>query len=135
MSEKKVQGLTKEQKQEAKNKLKDMAMKEAGVSAEDVKKVQEMFELAKMPITLKGKDIKLGEGEVDFRKLSQENQMQMMFRYLTLNNIYLKDLCTSMIDLMKLMMVSLSKSGVEDITKAIEDIENKLRKEAQSKLN
>lgn len=135
MEKTEVKGLTKEEKAKAKDQLKQQALKESGVSEEDAKKVTELFDLAQMPITLKDKDIKLGKGEVDFRKLSDENKFQMLFRFLTLNNIYLKDIRDSFVDVLKLIMIALGKQGVNDITQAIEDLENQLRKEAQSKLN
>lgn len=130
-----VKGLTKEEKQKAKQQLKEQALKESGVSEQDAKKITELFDLAQLPIVLKDNDIKLGKGEVDFRKLSDENKWQMIFRFLTLNNLYLKDIRDSFIDVLKLFMISLGKQGVSDITKAIEELENKLREETNQKLN
>lgn len=130
-----VKGLTKEEKTKAKQQLREQALKESGVSEQDSKKITELFDIAQMPITLNDKDIKLGKGEVDFRKLSDENKWQMIFRFLTLNNLYLKDIRDSFIDVLKLFMISLGKQGVSDITKAIEELENKLREETNQKLN
>lgn len=130
-----VKGLTKEEKTKAKQQLREQALKESGISEENAKKITELFDIAQMPITLNDKDIKLGKGEVDFRKLSDENKWQMIFRFLTLNNLYLKDIRDSFIDVLKLFMISLGKQGVSDITKAIEELENKLREETNNKLN
>lgn len=135
MEKTEVKGLSKEEKAKAKEQLRQQALKESGVSEEDAKKITDLFDLAQMPITLKDKDIKLGKGEVDFRKLSDENKWQMIFRYLTLNNLYLKDIRDSFIDVLKLIMIQLGKQGVSNITKAIEELEEKLREDAQSKLN
>lgn len=135
MEKTEVKGLSKEEKAKAKEQLRQQALKESGVSEEDAKKITDLFDLAQMPITLKDKDVKLGKGEVDFRKLSDENKWQMIFRYLTLNNLYLKDIRDSFIDVLKLIMIQLGKQGVSNITKAIEELEEKLREDAQSKLN
>ena len=129
--EQKVKGLTKEQKSTAKQKMKDIAMKELKVSPEEMKKIEEMAAIAKMPIVVKDSDIKLGEGEVDIRKLSDENFKQMLFRLVVLNNVYMRDLCSSMIDLLRLVMLSLKNSGVENITKAIDDLMTDLSKEVK----
>lgn len=135
MEKTEVKGLSKQEKTKAKEQLRQQALKESGVSEQDAKKITELFDLAQMPITLKDKDIKLGKGEVDFRELSDKNLKQMLFRYLTLNNIYLKDIRDSFVDVLKLLMILLGKQGVSDITKAIEELEEKLREEANSKLN
>lgn len=130
-----VKGLTKKEKEQAKSVLKEKALEESGVSLEDAKKVEDMLKLAKMPIVIKDKDIKLGDGEVDFRELSDANTRQMLFRYLTLNNVYLKDIRDSLIDLQKLLMIQLKNQGVTDIIKATDEIVEELRKQAQEKLN
>lgn len=135
MEKTEVKGLSKQEKTKAKEQLRQQALKESGISEEDAKKITELFDLAQMPITLKDKDIKLGKGEVDFRELSDKNLKQMLFRYLTLNNLYLKDIRDSFVDVLKLLMILLGKQGVSDITKAIEELENKLREETSSKLN
>lgn len=135
----KVKGLTKEEKVRAKDTMKKMATAEMNVSAEDAKKMKEMMSIAKMPIEIKDSDIKMGEGEVDIRKLSDENYKQMLFRLFVLNNVYVRDLCASMVDLLRLVMLSLKQQGVEDVTKAIDDLMAELAKNVknqnQSKLN
>ena len=94
-----------------------------------------MLKLAKMPVVIKDKDIKLGDGEVDFRELSDVNTRQMLFRYLTLNNVYLKDIRDSLIDLQKLVMIELKNQGVTDIIKATDELIEELRKQTENKLN
>ena len=125
----KVKGLTKEEKTRGKEKVKEMATKDLTVSPEEMKKIEEMMTIAKMPIELKDKDIKLGEGEVDIRQLSDANFKQMIFRLFVLNNVYIRDLCTSLIDTMRLIMLSLKQQGVENITQAIDDLMTDLSKE------
>ena len=130
-----VKGLTQKEKQQAKSVLKEKALQESGVSPEDAKKVEDMLKLAKMPIVIKDKDIKLGDGEVDFRELSETNTRQMLFRYLTLNNVYLKDIRDSLIDIQKLLIILAKTQGVTDIIKATDEIVEELRKQAEEKLN
>ena len=130
-----VKGLTKKEKEQAKSVLKEKALQESGVSPEDAKKVEDMLKLAKMPVVIKDKDIKLGDGEVDFRELSDVNTRQMLFRYLTLNNVYLKDIRDSLIDLQKLVMIELKNQGVTDIIKATDELIEELRKQTENKLN
>lgn len=118
----KVKGLTKEEKSRAKEQVKEMATQDLKVSPEEMKKIEEMMKIAKMPIELKDKDIQLGEGEVDIRKLSDENFRQMIFRLFVLNNVYIRDMRTSLVDVMRLLILSLKKQGVEDVTKALDDL-------------
>ena len=132
---KSVKGLSAKEKAALKQKARDIAMDQLGVKPEEQKRVLDALKIAKMPVEITDKDIKLGEGEIDIRKLSPENLAQMNFRLFILNNLYLKDISTSFVDLLKLVMILLGKLGVDDITKAIEELEDKLRKDAKEKLN
>lgn len=131
MEKEKSQGLTKEEKARGKEKVKEMATKDLKVSPDEMKKLEQMMAIAKMPIELKDKDIKLGEGEVDIRKLSQENINQMFFRLFVLNNVYIRDLCTSLIDTMRLIMLILKNQGMDNITKALDDLMTELYQEVK----
>lgn len=131
--QKKVSGLTTSEKARANSKATEIAMKDKKLTKEQSKKIAELMNIAKMPIVLKDREITMGEGEVDIRKLSHASLNQMMFRLMILNNLYLKDIATSFVDTLKLFMVVLDKYGVEDIAQAIEDLENKLKKQDISK--
>lgn len=131
--QKKVSGLTTSEKARANTKATEIAMKDKKLTAQQAKKIAELMDIAKMPIVLKDGDITMGEGEVDIRKLSHASLNQMMFRLMILNNLYLKDIATSFVDVLKLFMVVLDKYGVEDIAQAVEDLENKLKKQDISK--
>lgn len=131
--QKKVSGLTTSEKARANTKATEIAMKDKKLTAQQAKKIAELMDIAKMPIVLKDGDITMGEGEVDIRKLSHASLNQMMFRLMILNNLYLKDIATSFVDVLKLFMVVLDKYGVEDIAQAIEDLENKLKEQDISK--
>jgi len=137
MDEKKVEGLTKEEKKEAKNLLKQKALEEIGVNDADIKKFNEMCELAGLPIVIKDKDIKLVKGEIDYRQLGQANIIQLLFRHLTVGGSYLKDIRDSLIDIQKLLMIILKQMGVTEIVKATDEIVADLQKEVQNnkKLN
>lgn len=130
-----AKGLTTEEKKKLKEKARETAMKELGVSEEEMDKIQDMLKLAQMPIVLKDGDVKMGKGEVDIRKLNDENFKQMVWRLLILNNLYTKDISSSLIDIMKLLMLILKKLGYEDIIKATDDLDKELLANAKSKMN
>ena len=132
--DKKVEGLTKKEKYDAKKLLKNKAMEEVGIKEEDVKKFNEMCELAGLPIVIKDKDIKLVKGEIDIRQLSDKNVSQLLFRHLTVGGAYLKDIRDSLVDIQKLLMIILKQMGVTEIIKATDEIVDDLQKEV-SKTN
>ncbi len=88
---------------------------------------------AKMPVKIKDEDFKLGENELDIRGLSSANRTQMLFRELTLENIYLKQCLTSLIDISRLLMVIADKLGVEDIVASTDDVIEKVEKKEKIK--
>ena len=130
-----AKGLTTEEKKELKAKAKQTAMEELGVSEEEMDKIQDMLKLAQMPIELKDGDVKMGKGEVDVRKLSDQNFRQMVWRLLILNNLYTKDISSSLIDIMKLIMLVLKRLGCEDIIKATDDLDKELLAKTRQKMN
>ena len=129
MEKTEVKGLTKEEKKEAKDLLKKKALEETGISEEDLKKFNEMCDLAGLPIVLKDKDIKLVKGEIDYRQLSQGNITQLLFRHLTVGGAYLKDIRDSLVDIQKLLMIILKQMGVKEIVKATDEIVEDLARE------
>lgn len=130
-----AKGLTAEEKKELKAKARETAIQELGVSEEEMDKIQDMLKLAQMPIVLKDGDVKMGKGEVDIRKLSEENFRQMVWRLLILNNLYTKDISSSLIDIMKLIMLVLKRLGCEDIIAATDELDKELLANAKSKMN
>jgi len=130
-----AKGLTTEEKKELKAKAKQTAMEELGVSEEEMDKIQDMLKLAQMPIELKDSDVKMGKGEVDVRKLSDQNFRQMVWRLLILNNLYTKDISSSLIDIMKLIMLVLKRLGCEDIIKATDELDKELLAKTKSQMN
>ena len=124
----------------------DVGLKESDVQAikkENERRVKEQHVLnkeqqklftrilkeAKMPVKLKDNEFKLGENELDIRNLSTANRTQMFFRQDTLQNIYLKQILTSLVDVTRLLMIIADKLGVEDIVGATDDIIEKTEKQ------
>ena len=91
-----------------------------------------MCEEATMPIEYLDKDFKLGQNELDIRSLSKKNLNQMLFRTLVLQNVYLKNVQTSLLDLTRLFLVLLDKLGVEDIVKSTDDIVEKINEQTEA---
>lgn len=121
-------GLTKADVKEVKKKTKKEVLKQHVLNEDQEKLFQEMLENAGMPVEMHDTDFKLGKQELDIRYLNRHNQTQMMFRQLTLQNVYLKQALTSLIDLTRLTMVIADKLGVPDIIQATDDIIEKIEK-------
>lgn len=99
-----------------------MREEETILDEEGTRILEDMLKEAKMPVVLKDKDFECGERELDIRGLSKKNKDQMMFRMLVLQNVYLRQCMQSLIDIIRLQMVSLKKLGVEDVVKATDDL-------------
>lgn len=97
---------------------------------EEEEYAKKVFEELKLPIQLKDKDLEFGAGELDIRKLSTKNIMQLFFRTQVANNLYLNDISRAILDLTRLFMAFLYKYGVDDITKEIAATLEKLQEEA-----
>ena len=99
------------------------------LSPEEKEVVGKIFEEAHQPTELQDGDIVCGEGELDIRKLSQENRDQMIFRVMVNNMVSLRRLNDALTDTTRLLMVLLRKLGVKNITKAIDETVEALAKE------
>lgn len=128
MSEKAKTQLTEKEKVELREQAKKMAMDEFGLKEDDVKLLEEAMEEAKLPVELDDKDFKMGERELDIRKLSKKNLDQMMFRMQILNVTYLRQLTQTLVDTMQLIMLVLKQLGCEDIIKSTEELIEEMRK-------
>lgn len=104
--------------QNLKEQIKDEVIQENAPTESQNELFQKVLEEASMPVEMKDEDFKLGESELDIRKLSKKNLEQMMFRQGVLNAIYLKQCLTSLVDVTRLLMVIADKIGVEDIVEA-----------------
>ena len=84
-----------------------------------------------MPVEYLDKDFKLGDNELYIRSLSKRNYNQMIFRTLVLQNVYLKNVTSGLLDITRLLLVLLDKLGVEDIVKATDDIVDKINEQTE----
>lgn len=123
--------VTEEDVKKVKEGIKEAVVNEHGISEEQSKLYNEMLKEAQMPVTMKDEDFKLGVQELDIRGLSKKNREQMLFRALVLQNVYSKQLLTSLIDTTRLLMIIADKLGIEDIIAATDDIIEKIAKQRQ----
>lgn len=105
------------------------------LSENDQAILQKMHEEARLPVELNDANFKMGEQELDVRKLSRANWRQMQFREQILTNIYLKQIAMGQTDLLRLLMVIADKLGVEDIVKATDDVIDKVEESEKAKQN
>lgn len=119
--------LTKDERKQLKESAKKMATEQLELSEHDKEIIETALKEAKMPVKLTDKDFKCGEGELDIRKLSQENLNQMMFRMATLNIVYGRQVAQSLVDVMRLIMIVLKKLGCDDIIKETDDLLEELK--------
>ena len=127
-------GLSKKEKDALRDPIKRAEMAKMGVNItdENVKKVEDILKAARMPVTLKDKDVVMGEREIDIRNLSPQNREQLVFRMLELGNVNIKNCLDSLIDITRLLMLILKKMGYDDIVKATDDLMIELaQKEAE----
>ena len=125
MSEK----LTEKTLENFKEEKKDKVLGENTFTEEEIEIARKIYEEAKMPVELKDEDIVCGQGELDIRKLSDENKMQMLYRSSMLQIVYLRQVNSGLVDIMRLLIVLLKHQGVENVTKALEDCIEEMGKE------
>ena len=105
----------------------DKAVNETTLTDEQINEIARMLEMAKLPIKITDDDFQMGEGEVDIRSLSRKNKDQMLFRMGSiLPNVYLKQILTTLIDIERLLMLTLDKLGVDNISKDLDTLIQKL---------
>ena len=110
-------------------------VRESGLTEEEKKIVEKIYKEAKMPVVMRDKEFKCGEGELDIRKLSPDNREQMIYRALMLDVAYQRRLCDSITDLTRLLIVLLRKNGVENIAQEIDEAIVALSKEVGKGVN
>lgn len=133
MEEKKAEPVrvTEEDVEKVKEGIKEAVINDHGIDEEQSKLYNEMLKEAQMPVTMKDEDFKLGVQELDIRSLSKKNREQMFFRALVLQNVYSKQLLTSLIDTTRLLMIIADKLGIDDIIGATDEIIEKIAKQRQ----
>lgn len=105
------------------------------LSLHDQEILKKMHEEARLPIELNDFNFKMGEQELDVRKLSRSNWRQMEFRQLVLQNIYLKQIVMGNTDILRMLMVIADKLGVEDIVGATDDVIDRIEAKEKEKQN
>ncbi len=88
---------------------------------------------AKMPVKMTDEEFKLGENELDIRKLSSGNRTQMMFRTALLDNVYGRQTLDTLVDILRLLMVIADKLGVENIVESTDEVTEKVDKQNKIK--
>lgn len=126
--------LTKETADALREQIKKDKLAELGISEEQSKDFLKLCEEALMPITMTDKEFKLGQGELDIRNLSENNKYQMFFRTLVIQNVWIKQLSNSLLDITRLLMVVIDKLGIEDISAATDEVIEKAQEQHNSKL-
>lgn len=118
--------LTEENIAKVKEAIADEVRQEAGISDEQSQEFKEMLAEATMPVEFLDKDFKLGDNELDIRKLSKKNLEQMFFRNNVLNTVELRNIRKILLDIMRLLLVLLDHQGVENIVKSTDDVVAKM---------
>ena len=116
--------------EEAKEKTKEISVERAKPTAKDSGKMEAILKAAKMPIEFKDGDLRLGEREWDIRKCSRATKDQIAFRNGWMQTARLDDICQSLVDIQRLIIVLLAKMGVDDIAAAIGETMGKLAEQA-----
>lgn len=96
--------------------------KQHAMSEEEQKRYKELLEIANAPVEIDDDHFELGENELDIRKLSKKNKEQMHFRQGALQLVYLKAISSSLVDIIRLLMIVADKLGIEDIIAATDEI-------------
>ena len=118
-------------KQFQESKVKD-AQEHVKFSELDEETLGKILEEAEMPTVIRDKDFQMGKGEIDIRKLSPQNYKQMMFRMSAiLPNVYLRQILNTLVDISRLMMIWMNKAGITDISKEMEELFERLKKEIE----
>lgn len=107
----------------------------SGISKEESEAYNKILEAATMPVELLDSLFKLGDQELDIRKLCKKNKDQMFFRQQTLEIVYLKAISQSLVDVIRLLMIIADKLGVENIIQATDDIIEKQREQHEELKN
>lgn len=88
---------------------------------------------AKMPVKMTDEEFTLGDNELDIRKLSSSNRMQMLFRTALLDNVYGRQILDTLVDILRLLMVIADKIGVDNIVESTDEVTEKVEKQNKIK--
>ena len=134
-AENKKEALTEKDVKNVRSAVEKAAKAKAKASPKDIERFKELLSQSKMPVELKDEDFKLGEGELDVRKLSDANYRQLMFRVNVLKANHLRDISQTLVDVERLLMLVLKAQGVEDIGKALNGLFEELSKKVKESIS
>lgn len=116
-------------------KVKDQIAKEIqdehGLSDDEAETFKKLCEEADMPVEYLDKDFKLGNQELDIRKLSKKNFEQMLFRTQVQQIVWTKNVHNTLLDVIRLLFVLLDKLGVENIITSTDEVEAKIAEQTE----
>lgn len=128
MENEKAKKLTRKEIRKA---IEDKVKKGLALNEEEAKAFEMAMKEMKKPIVFKDSDIVLAEREVDVRRLSPESYRQLEFRMGTAEIATLRSIDASLVDIMRLLMLTLKKLGVDDVqaelAKLYEELSNKIK--------
>lgn len=107
---------------------KEANAKRTSLDLKEMAKAAEFMKNANMPITMKDEDLEWGKGETDVRSLDPSTYRQIEFRMAVMQTNLLRDIAQSLVDMQRLMMVSLKKEGVTDIEAELSELMDELNK-------
>ena len=134
-AENKKEALTEKDVRNVRSALEKAAKAKADANPKDIERFKELLNQSKMPVEIEDGDFKLGEGELDVRKLSDANYRQLMFRVNVLKANHLRDISQTLIDVERLLMLVLKAQGVEDIGKALNGLFEELGKKVKESIS
>ena len=134
-AENKKEALTEEDVENVRSAVEKAAKAKAGASTKETNRFKELLAQCKLPVEIEDKDFKMGEGELDVRKLSDANYRQLMFRVNVLKANHLRDISQTLVDVERLLMLVLKAQGVEDIGKALNGLFEELGKKAKESIS
>lgn len=119
-------GITEKHVEKVKEEVEKKVKEQHVLNPEQQELFKKILEEAKMPVKMTDGKFSLGENELDIRYLSKSNKEQIIFRSLVLDNVYSKQILTSLVDITRLLMIVCKKLGVDDIVaetdKVLEEI-------------
>lgn len=119
-------GITEKHVEKVKEEVEKKVKEQHVLNPEQQELFKKILEEAKMPVKMTDGKFQLGENELDIRYLSKSNKEQIIFRSLVLDNVYSKQILTSLVDITRLLMIICKKLGVDDIVaetdKVLEEI-------------
>ena len=102
------------------------AKAKAGADPKETERFKELLAQCKLPVEIEDKD---------FRKLSDANYRQLMFRVNVLKANHLRDISQTLVDVERLLMLILKAQGVEDIGKALNGLFEELGKKVKESIS